>query len=121
MSPTRLVSVLRQLRPEDHAPAPDYARRVRLEWRILRALERGERLRPLDGRPWTRAQLLEEALGEPLPTTSREPSGFVIVVDARDETAEGPSTNRRAMCARGGAPAGNQPNREPSDPDGRNC
>ncbi len=74
MSPARLYAVLRQLRPEDHAASPDYARRTRIEWRILRALERRRHLRPLDGRPWTRAQLLEEA-------SARRPH-LVVVVDA---------------------------------------
>lgn len=62
MSPARLLAVLRHLRPEDHASAPDYARRVRLEWRILSALTAQGHLRPIEGRPWTRQQLLEEAI-----------------------------------------------------------
>ena len=84
MSPARLLAALRELRPTDHAASRDYARRIRIEWRILRALERAGHLRPLDGRRWSRAQLLEELDG---PATVREPRGFVLVVhhDARGE------------------------------------
>lgn len=40
MSPRRLRLVLSSLRPENYAADPSYQRRIRLEWRILRALER---------------------------------------------------------------------------------
>ena len=36
MSRTRLLALLRSLRPHDHATSPDYARRVRIEWRGLK-------------------------------------------------------------------------------------
>ena len=72
MSRIRLLEILRSLRPLDHASSPDYARRLRIEWRVFLALERGGHLRPLNGRSWTRASLLAEALRPRL----------VLVVDA---------------------------------------
>ena len=85
MSPARLVAILRQLRPEDHASSPDYARRVRLEWCILRALERRGLLRPLAGRAWTRRQLLDEACALEEPPRGRPRLVLVVDNDARGE------------------------------------
>lgn len=84
MSPQKLVAVLRALRPEEHAASSDYARRVRIEWRVLCALERAGAIKPMFETARTRAELLEEAfrIGNALPATAREPHGFVIVVDA---------------------------------------
>lgn len=75
MTRRTLLAVLRALRPEEHGASPDYVRRVRLEWRVLLALERAGHIRPLDGRPWTRAQLLEEAF------LSQKRPRLVLVVD----------------------------------------
>ena len=76
MTRRHLLAVLRALRPREHASSPDYPRRVRIEWRVLCALERSGYLRPLAGRRWTREQLLEEALA--LETPGRH---LVLVVD----------------------------------------
>lgn len=61
MSRDCLLALLQSLNPEAHAASPNYARRLRLEWRILCALARKGCIRRLDGRSWTRQQLLEEA------------------------------------------------------------
>lgn len=75
MTRRRLLAVLRSLRPHEHGSSPDYARRVGIEWRVLQALERGGH--PLDGRPWTRKQLLDEAFALEAPGRH-----LVLVVDA---------------------------------------
>ena len=85
MSPARLLAVLRQLQPEGHAAAPDYARRVRLEWAILRALERRGLVRPIDGSAWTRRQLLEEAFALAEPPRGRPRLVLVVDNDASGE------------------------------------
>ncbi|MBX3205504.1 MAG: hypothetical protein KF764_10575 [Labilithrix sp.] len=75
-----LLAVLRELRPREHAASPNYARRVRIEWRILRALERAGHIRPLSGRAWTREQLLAEAFASEEPPRPRH-GHLVLVVD----------------------------------------
>ena len=93
MSPARLLAVLRQLRPEDHASSPDYACRVRLEWRILRALERRGLVRSLAGRAWTRRQLLDEAFALEEPPRGRP--RLVLVVDNESRRGSARSRPRR--------------------------
>ncbi|MBX3216929.1 MAG: hypothetical protein KF850_33160 [Labilithrix sp.] len=79
MTHRRLLAVLRELRPREHAASPDYARRVRIEWRVLCALERAGHIRPLSGRVWTRQQLLDEAFASEEPPRRR--GHLVLVVD----------------------------------------